>query len=441
MLDTTPTYNLGAVLRETGLKADTLRAWERRYGLPRPARSLGGHRLYSQRDIETLKWFVARQGQGLSISRAVALWRQLENEGQDPLLEPAYALVDTRMSPIGARAETLDELRQAWLASCLAFDEAEAEQVLASAFALYPVETVCFEILLHSLATAGDKWYRGHITVQQEHFVSELSVRRVEAVLSATPPPTRAGRIIVGCAPEDSHTFVPLLLTLLLRQRGWEVIYFGARVPADRLAETVAEVKPHLAILTAQQLGSAATLTDVADALQVTRVPLAYGGRIFNLQPNLRKRVTGHFLGERIETAPALVEQLQHSRSLPTPAVDVPDGYRQALGVFRERQMLIESETWRRQEASGILPDHLAIANEVLGRSIGAALRLGDIGLLRTDIEWIAGLLANYRMPTELLHQYLRTYREVAKALLGEQCAEVVGGLERIELQAVHETE
>ena len=47
-----PIFNLKSVVRETGVKGNTLRAWERRYGLPTPARTAGRHRLYSQRDIE-----------------------------------------------------------------------------------------------------------------------------------------------------------------------------------------------------------------------------------------------------------------------------------------------------------------------------------------------------------------------------------------------------
>ncbi len=70
-------------MQETGLKPDTLRAWERRYGIPEPDRSGGGHRLYSQHDINTLKWLLARQEEGLSISRAVALWHSLMDEGRD----------------------------------------------------------------------------------------------------------------------------------------------------------------------------------------------------------------------------------------------------------------------------------------------------------------------------------------------------------------------
>jgi DNA-binding transcriptional MerR regulator len=50
-----PLFNLSMVLQETGIKADTLRAWERRYQLPAPSRTEGGHRLFSAYDIETIK--------------------------------------------------------------------------------------------------------------------------------------------------------------------------------------------------------------------------------------------------------------------------------------------------------------------------------------------------------------------------------------------------
>ena len=82
-----PIYNLKVVLRETGIKADVLRAWERRYGLPMPQRSPGGHRLYSERDIAIIKWLITRQNEGLSISSAVELFREKEVLSQDPLEE------------------------------------------------------------------------------------------------------------------------------------------------------------------------------------------------------------------------------------------------------------------------------------------------------------------------------------------------------------------
>src|SRR5512136_3331090 len=93
MSNDVPTLNLKAVVRETGLKPDTIRAWERRYGIPKPPRTTGGHRLYSQRDIDLLKWMNARQHEGMSISRIVDLWKSLEAEGKDPLQVTAHTLM------------------------------------------------------------------------------------------------------------------------------------------------------------------------------------------------------------------------------------------------------------------------------------------------------------------------------------------------------------
>ena len=129
-----PTYNLKVVLQETGIKPDTLRAWERRYGLPVPERTPGGHRLYSQYDIEIIKWLQARQEEGLRINRAVDLWRSMQDSGQDPLLvmpiEEVGAPIITGELVSG---KTLDEMKDNWISACMAFDEPTAEAILAQA--------------------------------------------------------------------------------------------------------------------------------------------------------------------------------------------------------------------------------------------------------------------------------------------------------------------
>src|SRR5512147_1045703 len=122
MFSTTPAFNLKVVLKETGLAADTLRAWERRYGLPVPKRTAGGHRLYSQRDIETIKWLTKRQEEGLSISRAVDMWKEELASGTDPLAGSAsLASLSSVSMPVQYQAPdtTIDSLRARWLQACL----------------------------------------------------------------------------------------------------------------------------------------------------------------------------------------------------------------------------------------------------------------------------------------------------------------------------------
>lgn len=180
------TYNLKAVVQETGLKPDTLRAWERRYGLPDPDRTSGGHRLYSERDIDILKWLLARQDEGLSISRAVALWRSIIDEGENPLETMRIDSAESEPLPIIV-GETLNQLRDAWIDACLEFDEQTAETILSQALALYPAETVCFDILQAGLSTIGRQWYEGETTAQQEHFASALALRRLNTIMAMSP--------------------------------------------------------------------------------------------------------------------------------------------------------------------------------------------------------------------------------------------------------------
>lgn len=428
-----PFFNLKAVVQQTGLKPDTLRAWERRYGLPAPERSTGGHRLYSQRDISILQWLKARQREGLSIKRAVGLWHQIESEGRDPL--QAAMPTATPAVPVPAprpAGGTIIQLREAWIDACLGYDEQRAERVVNEAFALYPPETVAIELLQRAVAQIGKGWYLGDVTVQQEHFCSALAIRRLEALVMAAPPPIRPGRIVAACPPEENHVIGLLLLTLLLRRRGWEVVYLGANVPADRLETTVTAIKPQLVIMAAQQLHTAATLAEMAQILHKEGVALAYGGLIFNLLPALRERIAGHFLGERLESAPEFVEGLMTSPRPQPPVEGIPEGYREALEYFQEHQGLVEAKLIQSLNGLEIPPRHLSLANRELALNIDAALSLGNMDYLGADMHWIANLLEYREMPGGMLHDYLEAYHQAVKDQLDDRAELILTWLENM---------
>jgi MerR family transcriptional regulator, light-induced transcriptional regulator len=447
-----PIFNLKAVVQETGLKPDTLRAWERRYGIPEPNRAPSGHRLYTQRDIDLIKWLIARQDEGLSISRAVALWEQRRQEEGDtveaPLHQgeypPATAVppgplsADRRSyygepaaSAMGALQDGLPaivRMRKQWIVACLAFDEQGAENVLSSAFALFATEVVCQDLMLGALAEIGEGWYAGSVTVQQEHFASALALRRLEALLSALPPPTRSGKILVGCPAEEAHTLIALMITFLLRRQGWNVIYLGADIPIRSLELTIKSTQPSVVVLTAQQLHTAASLLEMAQMLHLERIPLGYGGLIFNRLPELQALIPGYFLGTQLGPAIELIENLIVKRTHNMMAVSQPKAatrtvereYLDALHHFQERRAVIEADVWRSMAHSGMPQRHLASANNGMGRNIIAALALGNVDFLGPDIEWVEGMLVNhYNMPPHLLGDYLHAYYGATRAHLG----------------------
>jgi methanogenic corrinoid protein MtbC1 len=435
--DQTPTFNLKVVAQETGLKPDTLRAWERRYGLPEPARTSGRHRVYSQRDIDTIKWLMARQEEGLSISRAVELWHSLEAEGQDPLESMAFPAGEplTRDRPGAgelAAGATVATLRDAWITACLDFDEPTAEASLTQAFALYPPEMVCMEIMQKSLSHLGELWYQGGATVQQEHFASALITRRLNTLIAATPAPTRPKRIIIGCPAGEDHTFGPLLLTLMLRRRGWDALYLGANVPMARFKETLQSIKPHLVVLTAQQLYTAASLLEMARFLQDEGVLLAFGGLIFNRLPALCQRVPGHFLGERLEQAAQAAEDVLIQNPPTRTVTPAPAAYQQTLDHYRRQHVILEAHVWQILQDQAMPHEYLVMANEYLARDIMATLALGDLNFLDPEIVWVKNLLGNYDMPPAALEQYLRAYHAAAQAHLDERGRPIVEWLARV---------
>jgi MerR family transcriptional regulator, light-induced transcriptional regulator len=63
---------IGTVAERTGTSVALLRAWEQRYGFPRPARSSSGHRRYSERHVEQIRQVLAHREAGLSLEAAIA---------------------------------------------------------------------------------------------------------------------------------------------------------------------------------------------------------------------------------------------------------------------------------------------------------------------------------------------------------------------------------
>ena len=407
----TPTYNIKVVLNQTGIAADTLRAWERRYGLPTPQRTAGGHRLYSDRDIATIKWLLARQNEGLSISRAVDLWNEQITSGSDPLADTVSITASSPLAvPPAAPDSTLATLRNEWIEACSDFDETRAEQVLNQAFSLFPVEAVCTDLIQKGMSRIGSLWYENKLTVQQEHFASSLAMRRIDALLSAAPAPTRKETILVGCPAGEWHTFIPLLISLFLRRRGYKVIYLGANVPPNRFVDTVEDTRADMVLLVAQQLVTAASLQQTANALSNKEIPVAYGGRIFTVRPNLSNYISGFFLGNELDAVVNEIEKVLNSKGRLRAAKVASQGHLVAHQAYSSRRSRIEATFKELLQPLAISPEDVNTGIHFLGDHITAALQLGDMSLVSAEIDWLQMLLASHSTHPEQLVQFMEIY-------------------------------
>ena len=422
----TSSFNLKAVIQETGLTGDTLRAWERRYGLPMPERTPGGHRLYSQHDIDTIKWLKEKQVEGFSISRAVDLWNEIAQNNIDPLIAPHQTAIFSTPHLFQADIR-LDTMRQQWVSACMAFNESVAEQTINKAFALNSPEIACQTILMNGLCEIGEKWYQGKATVQQEHFASALVGRRLNALINATAPPNRQEIILIGCPPKEQHTLIPLFLTFLLRRRGFHVVYLGANIPQFSFKETVFQIQPSMVILTGQQFQTAPALRDIAIELTTENIVVGYGGRIFSLLPELRNIIPGHFLGNDLNGSIIKIEQLLHNPHKVSETSPLVQKLLPYLQNFRTALPSIEKHL---HETIGAHPELHSVPSQYLSEGILAALKLGDISLLNSDLDWVRGLLLNFKTPDHLLHDFLQFYYQAVDAVMGSQGAPILNWLQ-----------
>ncbi len=268
-------------------------------------------------------------------------------------------------------------------------------------------------MLFAGLSEIGDAWYRGEASVQQEHFASALVARRLNTLISGAPFPNRTERIVVATPPNDEHTLSSLLITFLLRRRGWDVTYLGADVPLENFRTTIESLQPDLVILNAQQLTAAASLLDLANELGSSHIPLAFGGLIFNNIPTVRERIPGHFLGEEIDKVVVKIEQLLQN----PPKKEERPALNGSQSVERFRSIIPKIES-RVQEEIAANPKLNSAQSSYLSRDILAALKLGDLDLLNNDMDWVRGLLTNSGIPDGTLREFTQIYHQAVDEYL-----------------------
>ncbi|MGE5602651.1 MAG: MerR family transcriptional regulator [Nitrososphaerales archaeon] len=293
-LDSEPIYNMKAVVEATGISAAALRAWERRYGALSPGRTDSGYRLYSARDIALLRWLKARVDEGMSISQAINLLTHRRP------LEPAP------VQRSGEQSHGPQQAREALLGALVRYDETAADRILEEAFAIYGLESTTEQVLAPAMIQLGDMWHAGRTSTAAEHFASNYLRRKLDAIINAAHQVHGGPLVVLGCGPGDWHELGLLLIHLMLRRRNVNTIYLGQNVPLAQFVEEMERLRPAMIVMSATTAETVPGLVEIARAVQAMRGPrpiFAFGGRIFNVQPELRTRAPGVFLGENARIA------------------------------------------------------------------------------------------------------------------------------------------
>jgi DNA-binding transcriptional MerR regulator len=223
------TLRIGELARRTSLSPEVLRAWERRYGLLRPARTPAGYRLYSEEDAERVLRMQELISSGIAAAEAARL-----------------ALEDA--SPAAAAGDLAGELREA----LDAFDEASAHRAFDRLLARLSVEAVLGEVVLPFLHELGVRWRRGEASVAQEHFASQFLRGRLLGLARGWDRGI-GPRAVLACVPGEQHDLPLIVFGIALREHGCRITFLGADTPVAMLAKVAATLDPAAVVVSATQ--------------------------------------------------------------------------------------------------------------------------------------------------------------------------------------------
>ncbi len=207
----------------TGIKAHTIRIWEKRYGLLVPNRTESNIRYYDLENLKKLLNIAILNHQGIKISK-IATFKSSELENK----------VRELTSVRNDQEHFVNSLK----ISMLNFDRNLFEHTYNSLISESSFREVFVHVLIPFLHSIGIEWQSNSLTPAHEHFFSNLlkqklliNIERVQEVLPKNPE-----EVYVLFLPDNEiHEFALLFIHYELLLKGYYSVYLGQSVPIDNL--------------------------------------------------------------------------------------------------------------------------------------------------------------------------------------------------------------
>ena len=261
-----PLHSIGALAKACGIPASTLRTWERRYGVPAPARSEGGQRVYQASDVEHLTL----------VAQAL---RRGHRPGQ---VVPATSAELRRLLGLAGPATLpADSVTATLLAATAALDDEGVERQLRADWGRRDALSFLDQVAAPYLRDVGTAWAAGELTVFQEHYGSE----RLRGFLEETWRPlarvAQGPKVVLAALPGEQHVLGLHMVAVLAVLAGHVPVFLGADCPLGDLAGCATQAGARAVMVSVpegQAEGSRQSLAALRDLLPA-EIHLVAGGR------------------------------------------------------------------------------------------------------------------------------------------------------------------
>jgi len=228
-------FPLRTVAAMTGLTPDLICAWEKRYAVVAPIRGARGACLYSSADIAHLRLLATVVGAGRAIGDVAAL--SLAKLGK-LVVQPAPdgQGVQRREAP-APREDFVNRV----LERLERFDHAAVTRLLGDAVIGLGVRRFVYEVVLPLVDHVGSRWADGELSIAEEHLLTGMLRTLLASLMHG-----RGGRgrpLVLATPAGERHEIGLLLVALLARDAGVDVVYLGVDLPAADIVTAAASAR------------------------------------------------------------------------------------------------------------------------------------------------------------------------------------------------------
>jgi DNA-binding transcriptional MerR regulator len=209
----------------SGIKAHTIRIWEKRYNILEPMRSTTNIRNYDIHNLQKLLNIVLLHNYGYKISRIAGYSS-----------EKIALLVREIISEKSSKNHAINAFKMAMIN----FDQALFLNTYNSLLSEKSFREIFYDVVIPLMDEIGLLWQSDTITPAQEHFISFLIKQKllVNTEKIQILEPTRTDKIFVLYLPENEiHELGLMYLNYEILLNGYKTIYLGESVPIDSLKD------------------------------------------------------------------------------------------------------------------------------------------------------------------------------------------------------------
>jgi DNA-binding transcriptional MerR regulator/methylmalonyl-CoA mutase cobalamin-binding subunit len=221
-------YAIQTAARLSGLTPFVLRAWEKRYDVPRPARTATNRRLYSDADVEYLTLLRKLTEGGIAISGLVKL--------PDAELRALLRKVEEEGKRAGGGTKDYAGWRAALMHQAQRLDSVGLERSLREAERQLSRRAFIDHVVGPFMSDIGSNWREGRVRIVQEHHATSIVRTVLVDLLRSAVPPSDAERVISATPGGQHHELGVLLAGLAASTAGRVVTHLGADLPAEEIA-------------------------------------------------------------------------------------------------------------------------------------------------------------------------------------------------------------